>query len=600
MTEALRRVVLALPLVSCATPLMAGTVQLSVCGYMGGLFDDQAHSIAVDAAGAVYLSGHTSSDQATYPVTVGPDLTYGGGTHDVLVAKVRADGTGLVYAGYIGGSGDEHGYAIAVDPAGSAFVTGRTNTTPATFPVAVGPDLTYNGGSDDDYVAKVKADGTGLDFAGYLGGSGNDGGSAIAVDAGGSAYLVGATDSSEATFPVAVGPDLTFNGGATDAIVSRVRADGAGLVWVGYVGGSGDDQAAGVAVDAAGNAYLAGSTDSSETSFPVRGGPDLTYDGGPADAFVAEVRADGTGLVYAGYVGGSGRDGVSGLAVDPSGAATIAGTTTSTEATFPVRVGPALTYKGGAEDSYVARVRPGGAGLDYCGFIGGSDDDVGRGVAIDAGGNAYVAGHTRSSQATFPVLVGPDLTYNGGSFDAFVAKVKADGTGLVYAGYIGGSGDFDIAQAIAVDGAANAIVAGSTTSSEATFPVIVGPDLTFNSGASGGGDVFIAKVVASCDLSSLPVRGLRAVRVGATRDDIALTWDADAATSRYNLWHVANKQEIELARQASAPPAIPVPGCAVPNPASGSCTDTGGVSRGAPSHVFYQVRDFCDATTEGP
>ena len=136
--------------------------------------------------------------------------------------------------------------------------------------------------------------------------------------------------------------------------------------------------------------------------------------------------------------------------------------------------------------------------IAYCGYIGGSGDDHGYRIAVDGAGNAYVAGGTYSSEASFPVTVGPDLTHNGGG-DAFVAKVGADGTGLVYCGYIGGS-DWDQGYDIAVDGAGNAYVAGGTHSSEASFPVTLGPDLTHN----GGGDAFVAKVRV-VETSYLPV-----------------------------------------------------------------------------------------------
>src|SRR5204862_362972 len=151
---------------------------------------------------------------------------------------------------------------------------------------------------------KVKADGTALVYAGYIGGSGGDQGNAIAVDSAGNAYVTGYTDYTEATFPVTGGPDLTSNGDF-DASVAKVKADGTALVYAGDIGGSGFDQGTGIAVDSAGNAYVTGVTDSTESSFPVTGGPDLTpirY----SDAFVAKVKADGTALVYAGYIGGSG------------------------------------------------------------------------------------------------------------------------------------------------------------------------------------------------------------------------------------------------------------------------------------------------------
>jgi len=399
----------------------ASGTALIYAGYIGGSEDDYGWGIAVDATGSAYVTGYTSSTQATFPVTVGPDLTHNG-LDDAFVAKLNPSGTALVYAGYIGGSGYERGYGIAVDAAGNAYVTGSTGSTEASFPVVVGPDLTFNGDSNDAFVAKVNPSGSALVYAGYIGGSQNDYGYGIAVDMAGNAYVTGYTYSTEASFPVTVGPDLTHNG-QSDAFVVKVNASGTALVYAGYIGGSDYDYAYGIAVDAAGNAYVTGHTASTQGSFPVSVGPDLTHNG-YTDAFVAKVSASGTALVYAGYIGGSGYDYAYGIAVDVAGNAYVAGTTFSTESSFPVKVGPDLTHNG-EWDAFVAKVNAAGTMLVYAGYIGGSAQDAARGVAVDGAGNAYVTGHTRSTDATFPVTVGPDSIYNGGDFDAFVAKISS-------------------------------------------------------------------------------------------------------------------------------------------------------------------------------
>jgi hypothetical protein len=482
---------------------------LVYAGYIGGAGEDWASGIAVDAAGNAYVTGYTTSTEASFPVRVGPDLTFNGGSADAFVAKVRADGTALVYAGYIGGAYDDYGTGIAVDATGNAYVTGWTWSTETTFPVTVGPDLTFNG-YYDAFVAKVAADGTKLLYAGYIGGVGSDQGLGIAVDATGNAYVTGWTASTEATFPVTVGPDLTFNGSNYDAFVAKVGADGTGLVYAGYIGGAGWDGGSGIAVDAAGNAYVTGWTDSTEATFPVTVGPDLTFNGphgtyGYYDAFVAKVAADGTKLLYAGYIGGYEYDVGISIAVDATGNAYVTGWTASTEATFPVTVGPDLTFNSPYGtyrtyyDAFVAKVAADGTKLLYAGYIGGVGSDQGFGIAVDATGNAYVTGRTSSTEATFPVTVGPDLTFNGRPYDAFVVKVRADGTGLIYAGYIGGDSR-DTGAGIAVDATGNAYVVGSTNSTEATFPVTVGPDLTWN----GRRDAFVAKIGA---LDVVGIRG---------------------------------------------------------------------------------------------
>jgi hypothetical protein len=465
---------------------------LVYAGYIGGSGVDDAHGIAVDAAGNAYVVGTTTSLVPSFPAKVGPDLTYNGGFDgDVFVAKVKADGSDLVYLGYIGGTGTDAGTAIAVDAAGNAYVTGYTTSNQTSFPVKVGPGLTHSG-LTDAFVAKVKADGTALVYCGYIGGTDEDLAYGIAVDKLGNAYVTGWTSSDETSFPVKGGPGLTYQGG-TDAFVAKVKADGTTLIYAGYIGGADDDFGNAVAVDAAGNAYVTGKTESDQITFPVKVGPDLNYNGA-TDGFVAKVKADGTALVYAGYIGGSGLDIAYAIAVDVAGNAYVAGVTTSDQATFPVKVGPDLSHSG-YSDAFVAKVKADGTGLVYAGYIGGAGEEHGYGIAVDAAGDAYVTGDTTSDEATFPVKLGPSLHFSG-AHDAFVAKVKADGTGLLWAGYIGGN-DLDEGYAIAVDSTGNAYVTGVTSSSQASFPVTVGPDLIYGNGSS---DAFVAKVSGKPDL----------------------------------------------------------------------------------------------------
>ncbi len=481
-----------------ALPLVIDPVILVYCGYIGGSGWDEDYGVAVDAAGYLYVTGRTDSAAATFPDAVGPDLTYNGDA-DAFVAKVKADGTGLVYAGYIGGAEGDVGIGIAVDAAGNAYIVGETASRETDgFPVIIGPDPTHNSvagqGAFDAFVAKVKPDGSGLVYCGYIGGAMSETGISIAVDGSGRAYVAGYTVSRETSFPVTVGPDITWNG-SKDGFVARVRADGTGLEYCGYFGGTDYDEIFGLAVDTAGNAYITGRTASSQTEgFPLVVGPDLTFNYGNNDIFVAKVKSDGTGFVYSGYIGGSGTydEYGRGIAVDTAGNAYVTGFTGSKEIhSFPVKVGPDLTFNGSAEtDAFVAKVKADGTGLVYCGYIGGSGRDEAYGIGIDAAGNAYVTGWTSSDETKgFPLLGGPDLTFNGFR-DAFVARVKADGTGLDYCGYIGGN-DGDYGNAIAVDAAGNAYVAGFVASTAATFPVTVGPDLTFN----GDIDAFVAKVI---------------------------------------------------------------------------------------------------------
>lgn len=505
-------------------PLVLDPAIIIYSGFIGGLLDDKANGIAVDSAGAAYVTGETSSDATTFPDTSGAfERTQNGGV-DAFVAKVKADGTGLIYAGFIGGDGDDRGLAIALAPGCAppceAYVTGETNsdTTPSAtkFPVTTGAfDETFNL-NIDAFVARVKDDGTDLLYVTYIGGSGTDRGKGIVVDTAGEAYVTGETNSSEATFPgnagglaalVIPGPDQTHNLGF-DAFVVKVNAGGSALIYATYIGGSGDDRGNAIAIEpgcpSPCAAYVAGETSSTATTFPVTSGSfDETLNGG-IDAFVAKVKDDGTDLLYASYLGGSSTDRANGIAADGLGNAYVAGETNSDEDTFPdgggfVALGipgPDQTHNGGV-DAFVAKVNPGGSALIYAGYIGGSGDDRANAIALDPGCappcEAYVAGETSSDQLTFPKKVGPDLTFNGG-VDAFFAKVKDDGSELLIAGYIGGDGD-ERGNAIAADTTGAAYVAGETSSTTISpavnkFPVRTGPDKTQN----GAVDAFVTKL----------------------------------------------------------------------------------------------------------
>ncbi|MCX7108532.1 MAG: SBBP repeat-containing protein, partial [Proteobacteria bacterium] len=503
-------------------PLILDPAVFVYGGYIGGAKVDQGHAIVVDTQGNAYVTGYTTS--YNFPVKVGPDLNSSGIgilSGSAFVAKVKADGSALVYAGYIGGSREDVGNDIAVDAAGNAYVTGNTNSDEGSFPVKGGPDLTFNGNLEA-FIVKVNAEGTGLVYAGYIGGNLDDDGASIAVDGLGNAYVTGGTCSDQTSFPVKLGPDLTYNGAYNDgycnkdnmgdAYVAKVNTDGT-LVYAGYIGGSvtckpnwyynnpcyskvgGLDRGKGIAVDAAGNAYVAGTT-TSATNFPVKGGPDLTFNGDPSsfwtDAFVAKVNATGTALVYAGFIGGTHIDIANGIAVDTLGNAYVTGETWSDQNSFPVKVGPDLTFNNGYADAFLAKVNTTGTDLVYAGYLGGSGKDSGVDIAVDSGGNAYVTGVAQpGSLVPFPVKNGPDLTHNGLD-DAFVSMVNAAGTDLVYSGWIGGNG-YDVSRGIAVDGEGNAYVTGKTNSS-ANFPLKVGPDLTYND--SSDADAFVVKISA--------------------------------------------------------------------------------------------------------
>ncbi|HKY09003.1 MAG TPA: SBBP repeat-containing protein [Candidatus Binatia bacterium] len=411
--------------------------QLLYAGFIGGAADDRGRAIAVDASGNAYVTGETNSNQTTFPVTVGPDLIHNGVT-DAFVAKINPTGTNLVYAGYLGGTGNDRGMGIAVDSSNRAYVTGDTDSSGTSFPGGGGFgglttfDSTHNSGIDA-FVVRVAENGATLEYAGYIGGLGTDRGLAIAVDGSNRAYVTGETDSSNATFPTGLGFggltsfDASQNGGV-DGFVARLAANGQNLEYAGYIGGSATDRGSGIAVDGAGNAYLTGETGSSEATFPDGAGlgslpgPGQTHGGG-TDAFAAKINSAGSALTFAGYIGGSADERGNGIAIMPDCASNcdsfIVGETASNQATFPVLDGPDLTHNGGV-DAFVARIASNGS-LALAGYIGGTGDDRGKGIALDALGAVYLTGETNSTQPSFPLQGSLDSTQNLG-VDAFVAK----------------------------------------------------------------------------------------------------------------------------------------------------------------------------------
>ncbi len=440
-------------------------------------------------------------DGRRVPVEVAYDLddagTYGFrlGAYDPALPLV-IDPTVLVYAGFLGGSGNDYGYGIAVDGAGNAYVTGSTDSVAATFPETTGVFQSVNAGRSDAFVAKVNPTGSALVYATFLGGDRDDVGRGIAVDGAGNAYVTGASDHRSHNFLDAPGFRKTVStpGADIDAFVVKVSPTGSALVYASFLGGRHTDVGYGIAVDGAGNAYVTGDAGGRccvDALFRTTTGVfQATFGGGNADAFVAKVNPTGSALVYLSLLGGIGDDYGRGIAVDGAGNAYVTGQTSSAADTFPETTGVFQAANGGGNDAFVAKVNPTGSALAYAGFLGGSDYDSGFSIAVDGAGNAYVTGWSASAADSFPETTGVFQPTNGGGADAFVAKVNPTGSALTYAAFLGGSGE-DIGSGIAVDGAGNAYVTGWTDSAAATFPEATG---VFQATNGGGYDAFVAKV----------------------------------------------------------------------------------------------------------
>jgi hypothetical protein len=454
----------------------------------------------VDSAGDAYVTGYTSS--TNFPTTAGAFQTTYNGPPDSFVTKLNASGTALVYSTYLGLAGPA---GIAVDSAGHAYLTGGISSS--NFPTTPGAfQTTYQGsplGGENAFVMELNPAGSGLVYSTYLGGSAADVGKGIVLDSAGDAYVTGKATS--ANFPTTAGAfQTTYIGGpAGEPFVTELNPSGSALVYSTYLGGSGGDQANAIAVDGAGDAYVTGLTKSSY--FPTTAGAfQTTYAGssGSANAFVTELNATGTALVYSSYLGGGGGDAATGIAVDSAHSAYVTGHTSSTN--FPTTAGAFQTTLSGYGDAFVTKLNAAGSALVYSTYLGGNGAVDGffgdnSGIALDSGGDAYVAGGTSSTN--WPTTPGAFQTTGGGPvFNAFVTEVNPSGTGLVYSTYLGGSGG-DQAYAIAVDSADNIDVTGATKSTN--FPTTAG---AFQTTLSGSEDAFVARIAAGLVLtpSTLP------------------------------------------------------------------------------------------------
>jgi hypothetical protein len=442
-------------------------------------------------AGNAYVTGATQSDD--FPTQGAFNATFGGDT-DAFVTKLDPTGK-VVYSTYLGGNRADEGMALAVDAGGDVVVAGTTSSK--NFPVTPGAVQTHLGGGtcpsggysypcEDAFVTKLDPTGRTLLASTYLGGTLDDWARGIALDAQGDAIVVGGTYSRNFPTIHALHSRLrakTCGQYATiypcpDAFVAKLNPTETGLLFSTYLGGDDDDEAAAVALAPNGSIALTGITYSAD--FPVVHGMHRVQRGpcrerfGPAGrcprAFVSLLADDGSRLLYSSYLGGSNRDWGNGIAVDRAGNLYVTGQTTSND--FPVkrRVQPAH-YKGFCHDTnttrrypcpeaFITKINPRTGKVMYSSHVGGTALDGASAVAVDASGDAYVAGYVGSYN--FPTLHAIQKKTGGGE-DAMVFELTPAGNRAYFSTYLGGEHD-DGANAVALDQSGDVYVAGSTDS----------------------------------------------------------------------------------------------------------------------------------------
>ena len=390
----------------------------------------------------------------------------------------------LGYSSILNGSSDDQGFGIAVDSVGNVYVTGTTISS--NFPVSpVLPVQATRDGESDAFVTKLDATGLIIVYSTFLGGSGADAGTAIAVDGNGSAYIAGTTNSNN--FPTTAASFQPGTRGGDEAFVARLGPDGSALVFSTYLGSNGRDSAFGLALDVAGNAYVTGFT--TAPTFPNNNAiPCFGTTSTGADVFVVRIDPAGLTLSSCTIIGGAGEDVGNAIAVDPSGNIWVAGTTNSFDLPLPFGLG-LQPFLAGAQDAFVAKLSPAGVVLALT-YLGGVGDEEGLAIAVDLTGNVYIAGSTKSSD--FPTFRALQPFLNGRT-NAFVVKLSPAGDSAAFATFLGGSGD-DSANAVAVNPSDSTVyLAGSTNSVD--FPVVA----PIQGQLAGGFDVFVTKLTAAGD-----------------------------------------------------------------------------------------------------
>jgi len=500
-------------------PLVIDPV-LTYSTYLGGTDYEVGADIAVDASGNAYVLGETRSTD--FPTSDNAwDSQIASGTcgedpffypcSDLFITKLNADGSALLYSTYLGGTRYQQAWRIAVDSSGHAYVAGLTSSDD--FPTVNAFQSDFHGGTcppgmnadwwvTDAFVVKVSPEGSALIYSTYLGGSEFDGATDVTVDGSGNAYVTGSTLSGDYPTVNALQPD--FGSGWGRAFVSKLNADGTVLVYSTYLGGSGSEGGAGIAVDGVGAAYVTGSTVSAD--FPTTSGSfQSAYAGGTCgvppntwpcgDGFVAKLNPQGSALSYSTYLGGSGQDYPSDITVDLFGSAYLTGTTYSSD--FPTTAGALQTTfpvtatcpggGGNAAEScaaaFVTKLNADASALQYSTYLGGSEHQWAYKIAVDSFGSAYVIGWTYSPD--FPI-VNPFRDKMEDS-EGWISKVNANGSALIFSSYVGGSG-WDTTLGLAMDSSRNIYLTGTTGSTD--FPTTPG---VFQATPKGW-DAFVIKI----------------------------------------------------------------------------------------------------------
>ncbi len=468
---------------------------------------DGATAIAVDGSGNAYVMGGTGS--TNFPTTVGAYQT--SNTSGFFVSKLNATGNDLVYSTFVGGtaSTSSYGNGMVVDASGNVYVAGQT--TSADFPTTTGAyQTTFNNADEDGFVTKLNAAGNALTYSTFLGGANtNTNPHGISIDSSGNAYITGWVSGSN--FPIKGSVFQPTPNGSLDAYIAKLNPIGSDLVYSSFLGGSGVDLGNAIAVDASGNAYVAGYTNSADFTHTVGVfQPSLAITNN-FNVFVTKINSNASSVLYSTYLGGTSFTLPYAIAVDGSGNAYVTGSVYGGSSDFPTTSNAFLSNSPSANvaQAFVSKINPDATSLTYSSYLGGTSDDTQAfSLALDSSNYVYLTGATFAND--YPTTTNAYQRTNAGNADVIVAKfdtTKNGNNSLVYSTYLGGgaisnpngSRGSDWGYGIAVDTSGNAYVAGYSYSTD--FPTTAGAYRTdfgtYQSNAKG----FIFKLALSNVLS---------------------------------------------------------------------------------------------------
>ncbi|MFC1891097.1 SBBP repeat-containing protein [Thermodesulfobacteriota bacterium] len=462
-------------------PLIIDPV-LSFSTYLGGSNRDWGSNIAVDTSGNVYVASLTKS--IDFPTTDGAYMSDSPGSNsdplDGYIVKLNASGEQLIWSTYLGGTGQDRIYDMAIDSSGQVYVTGNTDSND--FPITNDCFQSSRNGGLDVFITKIKANGSELDYSTFIGGNGTDSGSGIVIDSSENAYISGWTQSPD--FPITGGAyQPIYKGGYSDAFVVKLNPNGTQLVYSTFLGGTSNDQGFDIAVDNSGNALVVGRVGSSD--YPTTTDCYQPNNKGMDDGFVTKLNTNGSDLIYSTFLGGNSEEEAERIVIDSSGNAYVTGGTRSND--FPTTEGAYQTTINGHFDRFITKLNPNGTALVFSTYLGGSGAEQDSSIAIDTFENVYITGDSQSVDCP---LVNPIQDSSGGGNDIFLVKLNFEGSEILFSTYLGGSGHDDGGD-IFVDIYGNIYVVGNTQSDD--FPTTIG---AFQPSFQGGlMDAFVAKIV---------------------------------------------------------------------------------------------------------